>query len=332
VKRTQSAPDNRIVSRRTAWLLLATVIVLWGANWPVMKVGLGYLPPVSFAATRLLLGALTVALVAAWRGELQRPARQDVPVVLGVGLLQMAGYLGLVTFGLQYVPAGRSAILAYTTSLWVVPMASMLLGERLSGLKLAGFCLGLGGVLVLFNPFGFDWTDPDVILGNGLLLLAALLWAILIVQVRGHRMAGSPLSLAPWQFAIGALFLVPLAVVLEGGREWDWSPTLVAILVYNGPLATAFCFWAMITITRSLPAITTSLSSLGVPVFGLVVSALTIGEPLTATNVGGLLLIILGLACVTLSDSRPRRATAAAVPAEPRPGVADNPPGGRRID
>jgi drug/metabolite transporter (DMT)-like permease len=208
----------------------------------------------------------------------------------------------------------------------------MLLGERLSGLKLAGFCLGLGGVLVLFNPFGFDWTDPDVILGNGLLLLAALLWAILIVQVRGHRMAGSPLSLAPWQFAIGALFLVPLAVVLEGGREWDWSPTLVAILVYNGPLATAFCFWAMITITRSLPAITTSLSSLGVPVFGLVVSALTIGEPLTATNVGGLLLIILGLACVTLSDSRPRRATAAAVPAEPRPGAADDPPGGRRID
>ncbi len=302
----EPAAADGVVSRRTAWLLLASVIVLWGANWPVMKVGLTYLPPISFAAVRLVLGAATVAAVAPVRGELRLPARQDLPVVLGVGLMQMAGYLGLVTFGLQYVPAGRSAILAYTTSLWVVPMATLLLGERLSGLRLAGFCLGLGGVLVLFNPFGFDWTDPQVILGNGLLLLAALLWAILIVQVRGHRMAGSPLSLAPWQFAIGAALLVPLAVALEGDRPWDWSPALAAILVYNGPLATAFCFWAVITITRSLPAITTSLSSLGVPVFGLTVSALTIGEPLTPTNVAGLLLIVAGLACVTVADRSAR--------------------------
>lgn len=304
MRQSAASPETDVVSRRTAWLLLVSVIVLWGANWPVMKVGLEYLPPVSFAAARLVLGGLTMALVAAWRGELRLPARQDLPVVLGVGLMQMAGYLGLVTFGLQYVPAGRSAILAYTTSLWVVPMATVLLGERLSGLRLVGFSLGLGGVLVLFNPFGFDWTDPQVVLGNGLLLLAALLWAILIVQVRGHRMAGSPLSLAPWQFAIGAAVLVPLAVVLEWGQAWDWSPELTAILVYNGPLATAFCFWAMITITRSLPAITTSLSSLGVPVFGLTASALTIGEPLTPTNVGGLLLILAGVGCVTVADRR----------------------------
>ncbi len=294
------------MNRRTAWLLLLAVIVLWGANWPVMKVGLGYLPPLSFAAARLVLGGLCMALAAAAVGQLRRPARQDLPVVLGVGLLQMGGYLGLVTFGLQYVPAGRSAILAYTTSLWVVPMATVLLGERLSGFRLLGFGLGLSGVLVLFNPFGFDWSDRAVLLGNGLLLLAALCWAVLIVQVRGHRMAGSPLSLAPWQFAVGTAVLVPLALVLEGDRVWGWSPELAVILLYNGPFATAFSFWAMITVTRSLPAITTSLASLGVPIFGLTASAFTIGERLTPTNVGGLLLIVGGVACVTLADRRAR--------------------------
>jgi drug/metabolite transporter (DMT)-like permease len=227
--------------------------------------------------------------------------------VISVGLMQMGGFLALVTFGLQFVPAGRSAILAYTTSLWVVPMATVLLRERLSGLKLTGFLLGIAGVLVLFNPLGFDWSDPQVILGNGMLLLAALLWAILIVHVRGHRMEGSPLSLGPWQFTVGAMVLVPIALVTEWGRPIHWSAELGVILFYNGPVATAFGFWAMITVTRALPAITTSLSSLGVPIFGMLASAVFIGEPLTATNTGGLVLVLCGVALVTLADRRASR-------------------------
>lgn len=295
-----AAPASRIVSPAAArWLLLA-VVLLWGANWPVMKVGLDSIPPLTFAAARMVLGGVTLALVAGWQGQLGLPQRSDWPVVIGVGLLQMAGFLGLVTLGLQYVPAGRSAILAYTTSIWVVPLAAAVLGERLAGRRLAGFVLGLGGVAVLFNPFGFDWGDPHVLLGNGLLLLAALLWAILIVQVRGHRMLGSPLALAPWQFLVATLVLGPLALVLEAGEPVRWGPELAVILAYNGPLATGFCFWAMITVTRALPAITTSLSSLAVPVTGMLLSALTIGEALTLTNLAGLGLILGGVALVSL--------------------------------
>lgn len=293
-----------VVGRGAAVVLLLLVILLWGVNWPVMKVGLDYIPPLSFAATRMVLGGVSIALVAALAGQLRLPARADLPLVFSVGTLQMAGYIGLVTAGLQYVPAGRSAILAYTTSLWVVPMATLLLGERLNGLRLAGFVLGMGGVAVLFNPFGFDWQDPRVLLGNGLLLMAALLWAILIVQVRGHRMVGSPLSLAPWQFAVGTAVLAPLAWWLERERAWEWSAELALVLLYNGPLATAFCFWAMITITRSLPAITTSLASLGVPAFGLFVAAISLGEAVTVTNLTGLLLIVCGVGGVILAERR----------------------------
>ena len=304
---SESPVPSRIVSHRTAYALLGLVIVLWGANWPVMKIGLYWMPPLTFAATRLVLGAATMFLVNAVTGSLAMPVREDWPLVVGIGLMQMGGFLALVIFGLQYVPAGRSAILAYTTSLWVVPMASLFLGERLSGLRLLGFLLGIGGVLVLFNPFGFDWSDPDVILGNGLLLTAALLWAIQIVAVRGRHMRGSPLALAPWQFTIGAVVLVPLALTMEWGRAIDWTPGLVAVLVYNGPVATAFGFWAVITFTRSLPAITTSLATLGVPVFGMALAAVALGETLTATNLLGLGLILAGVACVTLAGRRERR-------------------------
>lgn len=309
--------SNAAISRRSAWLLLILVIVLWGANWPVMKFGLAYIPPLSFATLRMLMGALVLFLVAAWRGQLGWPARGDWPVVLGVGLLQMAGFLGLVTLALRYVPAGRSSILAYTTALWVAPLAVLLLHERLRALQIAGLVLGLAGVAVLFNPLALDWGDAETLLGNALLLLAALLWALLIVQVRGHRWRGSPLSLGPWQFLIATGVLLPIALAVEDTTQIHWGSTLGWVLLYNGPVATAFCFWAMLTVTRALPAVTTSLGTLGVPVVGYLSSALFLGEDVTLSNLGGLALILAGLACVSYAD-RSTRTAAPTVPAEPR--------------
>lgn len=303
---TLAAPTTTAsgVSPRTALILLGFVIMLWGANWPVMKVGLQFISPLRFATARMMMGAVILFGVAALLSELRWPNRQDWPIVLAVGTLQMAAFMALTTVALQFVPAGRSAILAYTTPLWVTPLAIHLLGERLSRLKLYGLLCGLGGVVVLFNPLGFDWRDPHVLLGNGLLLTAALTWALLIVQVRRHHWQGSPLSLAPWQFTVAAMLLAPLALIFEADRPWRWSNELGWVLFYNGPLATAFCFWAMLTINRALPAITTSLGSLGVPAFGLLVSTLALGEPVTITNVLGFLLIAGGVIGVLLADRR----------------------------
>lgn len=295
-------PTTAVVSTRTAAMLLVLVILLWGANWPVMKVGLNYMPALKFAALRMALGAAIMFIVNAIGGTLRLPSRNDWKIVLSVGIMQMAGYLMLIITGLQFVPPGRSSILAYTTSLWVVPLAAIFLNERLPRLKLLGFCVGIAGVAVMFNPLGFEWHDPHVLIGNGLLMLGALLWAGQIVQVRGHRWEGSPLTLAPWQFLVAACVITPFALYVDHGRAIHWGTAVGLILLYNGPIATAFGFWAVLTFTRALPAVTTSLATLGVPVVGLLLSAAALGERLTATIVGGLVLILAGLTLVTLSD------------------------------
>lgn len=296
---------SAVIRPPLALLLLAVVICLWGANWPVMKTGLAYIGPFQFALARMAMGAVIMFAVAGAAGQLRVPSRNDWRVVVSVGVVQMGLFMAFGNVALQYVPAGRSAILAYTTPIWVIPLAMLLLRERVSRLKLTGFLLGLAGVLVLFNPAAFDWGDPNVRFGNGLLLFAALLWAGLIVQIRGHRWDGSPLSLLPWQFSVAVLVLMPLSLWFDAGRQVEWSATLGLILLYNGPIATAFCFWAMITITRALPAVTTSLGTLGVPVVGILAAAVALGEPITASNAAGLGLILGGLAAAILADRRP---------------------------
>ncbi len=292
------------VGRGTALLLLSAVILLWGLNWPVMRLGLQSIPPFWFAAARMALGAATLFAVLAWRGELRLPRRADLPVLLSVGLLQMALLLACINTGLQFVEAGRAALLVYTTPLWVTPAAMLLFGERLGPLKALGWLLGVGGLAVLFNPFGFDWHDPDVLLGNGLLLLGALASAIALLHVRGHRWVGSPLQLGPWQMLLALPILLAVALLTEPATEIRMSWELAAVLLYNGPIASAFCFWAAITVTRSLPAITTSLGFLGVPMAGVVAATLWLGEALTVTLASGLLLILAGLALVNLAELR----------------------------
>lgn len=295
---------------RRAWWLLGGLVLLWGGNWPVMKTGLGHLPPLTFASVRMVTSMATMFLVAWALRDLRWPARRDWPFLVSAGALQMGIYIAMLTYGMQYVAAGRASILAYTMPVWVVPGAIVLLGERLDAWKGAGFLLGLGGLAVLFNPASFDWSDRDVLLGNALILGGAGIGGMVMLHIRGRRWSASPLSLAPWQFLVASLVIVPLALVLEPGARLAWDRELALVVAYNGPLATALGLWAYVVIGRALPAITASMGLLGVPVAGLVLSALVLREPVTAADALGLALILASVAATSLGERRPRPALA----------------------
>lgn len=287
-----------------ALLLLAAVVVLWGVNWPIMKVGVGVIPPIWFAVLRTSIGAASILGFLLVTRRFAWPTRRDLPVIASVGLLQVGAFLALVNVALLHVDAGRSAVLAYTTPLWVGPGAILFLGERPTPMKLGGLALGLGGVALLFSPAAIDWGDRPALLGNLLLMIAAAGWAVAILHVRGREWRLSLLQLLPWQLLASQPLLILLAWQLEGPLDLDWSPAVLAILAYNGPIASAFCYWAVLAVTRSLPATTTSLSLLAVPAAGLVASALALGEPLGAPLIGGCALILGGVALVNLGDRR----------------------------
>ena len=294
-------------ARRRPLLLLGTLILVWGANWPILKMGVTRIPPLWLAADRIILGGLILAGILALRGGLRLPARRDWALLASVALLQVAAFNICMNLALVHVEAGRSAILAYTTPLWVAPGAVLLLRERLGRLAAAGVALGLVGVVVLFDPATFNWSDDAAVLGNGLLLLAALSWAGAILHVRARHDAPSPLVVAPWTLLLAAVPLTVLAWLREGPPPLAFDSVGWFVLFYNIGPATAFGIWAVITVTRALPAVVTSLSFLGVPVCGLILSAWWLGEPLTAVKLTGLGLILAGVAVVTWFGAKANR-------------------------
>ncbi|MEL0082178.1 MAG: DMT family transporter [Gammaproteobacteria bacterium] len=292
------------ISRRSAWLLIGLLIFIWGGNWPAMKIGLSHVPPLTFASLRLLTSAMTMLVLAFFMRDLGWPQRRDWPFLLAAGGLQMGVYIAMLTYGIQYVPAGRASILAYTMPVWVVPGAIILLGERLNRWNAMGFLLGIGGLMVLFNPTAFDWSDGDVLLGNGLIVGGAAISGLVMLYIRGRQWVASPLALAPWQFILASLFLVPLALFAEPNTEIQWTPQLLMSLTYSGPLATAMGMLIFVAISRALPAITASMGLLGVPVVGLLLSSWILGESLTLANITGLTLIVTSVAAVSWGGRR----------------------------
>ena len=273
---------------------------MWGVHWVVVKIGLGYLPPMTYGALRIAIGLGTVVALLASQGRLRRPPRADLPIVASVGLLQVAGGVLIMNLALQVVPAGRSAVLVYTQPLWVAVILAAVLRVPPLRNELVGLVLGIGGLVLLLNPAVIDWSNGAEVAGTLALLLNAVLWAIVSIHIRRHTWASSPLDLQPWQLLVAFVPLAVAAVVLEWGEPITWGLPTILILLYSGVLATAFASWASQAITRSLGPQASATGFLAVPVVGLASGWLILGEQLGPVDVLAFGLVLAGVAVTSL--------------------------------
>lgn len=291
------------LSNRAALALFAVVVLAWGFNWIVAKALLQSAPPVWMIAIRSAIALVVLFALTLATGDLRLPQRGDVPVIVNIALLHMAAYAVLMGIGLQYVAAGRSIVLGFTTPLWVIPGAMLFLGERLTPARAFGVALGLGGLALMFNPAEFDWSDKRGLMGNGLLLLAAFCWAISIVHIRRHKWISTPYRLVFWEALLATVLLVPLALFFEGVPHIAWNAKVVLLFAYAGVVGVALAYWAMAMVNRSLPAVTTSLGVLATPVVGVLGSVVVLDEPLSLSLLAAMALIIGGIAVGTTAGT-----------------------------
>jgi drug/metabolite transporter (DMT)-like permease len=276
---------------------LAVSVLLFGGIWPVTKHAFAHATPLWFALNRAGLAALVSALLLAALGRLRPPGPADLPAVAAIGLLQLGSFFALTHLALDFVPAGRTAILSNVTVFWLVPLSVLFLGDRVSPRQWAAAAVGLLGVLALVAPGAAapGGTGPTgLFAGYALLLGASLAWSVAILVTRRVPPRRPVLELLPWCFGLGALLLLPLALLREpeGGIGREAWPHAAFVGAVAAPVGT----WATIEAGRRLSGMLASLGFLAIPAFGLALSNLWLGEALGWDVLLGCALILGGVA------------------------------------
>ncbi len=289
---SSGAPRPSNAGPLTAFALLA---LIWGYNWVVMKVALRYSGPVEFAMLRVGLGAL---LMVALLLVLRIPLRPRYPVKTALlGLFQTTGFIGMISWSLAAGAAGKTAVLSYTMPFWVIVLGWPFLGERLHGRQWPAVGLALAGLVLVLEL----WNSEASLTSSLVALGAGVSWGLSVIVAKKIPVHGRSelLSLTAWQMVFGLIPLVPAGLLIHE-RAIDWNGYFVGTLVYNGLGGTAVATLLWLYILQRLPATLSGLSSLVVPIVGVIAAWLQLGERPDLSESIGMVMILAALGLLTL--------------------------------
>jgi drug/metabolite transporter (DMT)-like permease len=286
---------------------------VWGCNWPVLKIAVTEMAPLTFRALTLPFAALGLLLVARWGGDSIRVPRAWWGRVAALAAFNVAGWNAFVLFGVQQMPAGRSAILAYTMPIWATLIGSFVLREPLSRRKLFGLLLGTGGMVLLIGDEIRAIRQAPF--GAVMIVIAAVIWAIGTVMLRKWQPPMAQNTLSGWMMFAGWL---PLAIAAPFFDHQPISQTLGSLsaagwfaMAYNIFLAGTIAHWAWFTLARTLPIAVSSLSSLPVPVVGVFAGIIVLNERPGVQEWTALALVVAALFIVLFNPAARRPPLAA---------------------
>lgn len=284
-------------------LLLILLTIVWGINWPVMKLGVQHFPPLSFRAVSMWLALPLIALAVRYQGLPLAIPRSFWPQLLALAVPNMVMWHCLVISAIPMLSSGRAAILGFTMPIFSAIIGWLVYQERLSGRAWGGVLAALlGVVLLLWHEVGALGSQP---IGVLLMLLAAANWALGTQLLRRARMPVPLLTVAFWMVVVGAVALTVAAVVLER-NQWH-MPDQIALsaIVFNGVLALAFAQIVWFFLARNLPPIASTLSVMFIPVLGVFTGALWLGEVLHWQDWAAVGLMVVAIASVLWPSRQP---------------------------
>jgi len=274
---------------------------IWGGMYVVSKVVLDIIPPFSLVSLRLLLGALTLAIVLAVRG-FPKITRTQFWQAVGVGVVGYGVSLSLQFLGTKLSTAANGSLVTSATPAFVLIFAWILLKEKITPLRLIALLLATLGVVAVIDPRSAQ-LNPDLFAGNLLLLGAALTWALYSVLVRKATQALDVLPFSLIAFLGGLPVSLPAgAWELETIGVGEISLGVVGGVLFIGILSTALAMVLWNSAFNLVDANLASLTFFAQPVVGTLLGWLFLGEEITPLFLFGGLLIGVGL--VISSSSR----------------------------
>jgi len=267
---------------------------IWGGMYVISKVVLDIIPPFTLVSLRLLLGALTLAIVLAVRG-FPKITRKQFWQAVGVGFVGYGVSLSLQFLGTKLSTAANGSLVTSATPAFVLIFAWILLKEKITSLRLIALLLATLGVVAVIDPRSAQ-LNPDLFAGNLLLLGAALTWALYSVLVRKATQALDVLPFSLIAFLGGLPISIPAgARELETIGVGEISLGVVGGVLFLGVISTALAMVLWNTAFAYLDASLASLTFFAQPVVGTLLGWLFLGEEITPLFLVGGMLIGVGL-------------------------------------
>lgn len=284
------------ISRQQLTLLVLLTLV-WGINWPIMKIGITAYEPLSFRVLSMWIGLPVLAGVLWWRKAPFRVAREHWGELAGLTVTNMLFWHTLAVLAIQSLSSGRAAILGYTMPVFSAIVGALWFGQRLPLRAWGGVAAAaLGVLLLLWHEFVRLSGAP---MGVLMMLVAAAVWALGTQQMRRTTLPYNTLTMAFWMTVLATLWMSVLAWLFE--REaWGVTPGPVvwAAIAYNALGVFAFAQVAWLVLARGLPPIASTLSVMMIPVLGVFSGAWMLGEVLHWQDWAAVALILLAIAAV----------------------------------
>jgi drug/metabolite transporter (DMT)-like permease len=262
--------------------------------------------PLALVALRLAIGALTMAVIVAVRHQSLAVSGRHLAAIAATGTINSAAPFLLISWGETTVPSGLASVLNSTTPIFTVLLAGAVLhDEPITPARLGGVLIGFAGVVVLLSRdlagAGAGWST---VAGQGAIILAALCYAVAAVLVRRTLRGVPSLTIGMYVLLVSAAEVVLLSVIFSPPPLATMSPKVWFAAVWLGMLGSGLAFALAYFILEHWGASRYTLVTYVLPVIGLTLGAIFLGEVIDWHIIAGSALVLLGIGLVTVFHHR----------------------------
>ena len=295
---------HNVISREQLIGLVA-LTMMWGLNWPMMKLSLRELPALYFRSITMAMGAAWLGIYYMRQGIRMWPQGREWRDIVVLGVPNILLWHSFAILGVQALPSGRASILGFTMPVWTVVLGALFMGVALNRRSVLAMVAALTGIGLLIShelsalqgqPMGVFWME-----------LGAISWGFGTLLMRSWRSTIPVQALTVWMMLLSSPFIGMAAVATETWPSldltgWGWISVAYSVLINYG-----FAQIIWFGMARDLPASTSAMSIMAVPVVGTLSATVVVGEFPHWQDYAAMLCVLLAIAAVLL----PRRHSAA---------------------